>query len=236
MSELSNNTQFQMFQDSWLVYKKILDGNYMFHQQINQDLKQFCRTQFADQPVRIVELGCGDASQSCQIFAGCHVKQYLGYDLSDIALGYAGNNLKSSGFDYQLNCLDMLTGLSQLTQPVDIIFCSYSLHHLALDKKTALFKQAGTLLDRNGVLIMVDIIRDQDQSLSDYYQHYLSYADQHWHSLNPDELQRVRQHVTENDFPESIATFSSMGCNNGFKPPQILNQNTWHQTCIFHKA
>jgi hypothetical protein len=56
--------------------------DYMFHNSIYADLGRFLEGLQGAVPLTVLELGCGDASQSMEVFKRCRLASYLGLDLS----------------------------------------------------------------------------------------------------------------------------------------------------------
>jgi len=81
------------FQDGWPVYRKIVDNNYMFHREIYGDITSFIGRRFQQRPILVLEMGCGDASQTAAALRNGRVSLYQGCDLSEVALGLAAQNL-----------------------------------------------------------------------------------------------------------------------------------------------
>ena len=52
----------ELFTDGWGAYEKVLKHNYMFHEEIYSDIKNYINRQKLNHSVSILEAGCGDAS------------------------------------------------------------------------------------------------------------------------------------------------------------------------------
>ncbi len=63
------------FQDGWPVYRKIVDNNYMFHREIYGDITSFIGRRFQQRPISVLEMGCGDASQTAAALRNCRVSE-----------------------------------------------------------------------------------------------------------------------------------------------------------------
>lgn len=50
----------ELFNNQWILYQKILNNNYMGHQEIYDILHEFLLSNF-QKPFKMLELGCGDA-------------------------------------------------------------------------------------------------------------------------------------------------------------------------------
>lgn len=51
----------ELFNNQWILYQKILNNNYMGHQEIYDILHEFLLSNF-QKPFKMLELGCGDAT------------------------------------------------------------------------------------------------------------------------------------------------------------------------------
>jgi cyclopropane fatty-acyl-phospholipid synthase-like methyltransferase len=231
MSEIelsSNPTEF--FQDGWPIYRKIIDNNYMFHREIYGEVKSFIEQRFQQRPISVVEMGCGDASQTAEALRDCHVSLYQGYDLSEVALGLARQNLAPLACKVNLVCTHMLDGLSRVTEPFDVVFSSFAIHHLTFDEKRRFFNLSHRTMKQDGVLLLVDVMREEHEDLATYLDGYLGYAAKHWRALTQEEFSVVFKHVSENDFPEKPTAYETMAKENGFSGVNHLNHHTWHRT------
>lgn len=228
--------QFELFQQSWSIYQQILDANYMFHREISSELNQFCQRYFAGQAIKLIDLGCGDASQSIPVMNSLTIKHYTACDVSQIALDLAAVNLDQTAWPYSLNCQDMLTGLNTLNHTVDLIYCSFSMHHLNTAQKQQLFTAASRVLNQGGLFLLVDVVRDEEQTLSNYHQAYLDYAQQHWTQINSNDFATLSQHVSSSDLPEPFSQLKALAKQAGFNHSEILTKHTWHASSVFYKS
>ncbi len=218
------------FQDGWPVYRKIVDNNYMFHREIYGDISRFIEEHFQKHPISILDLGCGDASQTAEALRDCRVSSYQGCDLSEVALGLAGQNLRHLSCQVNLVCTHMLDGLSQVDEPFDVVFSSFALHHLAYDEKRRFFDLSHRAMKQDGVLLLVDVMREEHEDLAAYLDAYLDYAAKQWRALGKEEFAAVFNHVSENDFPETLSEYAAMAEASGFAGVEPLNRYTWHRT------
>lgn len=231
--EEAKGNPVEMFQNSWNLYRKIVDHDYMFHTSIYADLGRYLEGLQEVEPLAVVELGCGDASQSMEAFKRCKLASYLGLDLSEPALELAARNLAGLPCPVRLELADMLEGLSLIEAPVDVIFSGFALHHLAVEDKARFFALSRNALKPGGLLLLTDVMREPGQSRDDYLKAYLGYAEQHWQSLVPAEFTLLREHVGNFDYPETAETYERMARESGFASSRQLSRHTWHQTWIY---
>lgn len=223
----------ELFQQEWPLYRKIVDNNYMFHREIYRDIKNIVEKRWSRQAVSVLEMGCGDASQTVAALLDCPISLYQGYDLSETALALAARNLAALSCQSTLVCTDMLEGLASVQEPFDIVFSSFVLHHLDADDKRLFFKLCHKAMKPEGVLILVDVMRDEQQDLPSYLDGYIGHAARHWSALTPEELAEVVKHIRENDYPESHSRYHELAMAGGFSRTESPSQYTWHRTMVF---
>ena len=231
---MSDISVIELFQKSWNSYQKILDHNYMFHQEIYSAAKDFIQAN-ARQPLTILDVGCGDASQSLRLFEGCDVVEYVGCDLSPFALVLAKQNLAPLHAQVTLIQEDMISCMQQLDRKFDVILSSYVLHHCSLAQKQAFFELAAGLLSDQGMLIHIDLVSSDTETRTQFIENYLDYACKHWSQLAPAELQAIAKHVNAYDFPEPTASLNALASRVDLAELKQIPRHTWHQATVFGK-
>jgi ubiquinone/menaquinone biosynthesis C-methylase UbiE len=235
MDSETSTVDLDLFKQNWLTYKTIIDENYMFHREVIQATRQCLSSYFGNDPIAVLDLGCGDASNVAKTLEGFNVGFFCGYDLSAMALQLAENNIAELTENYQLNCQDMLQGAAEKDNEFDLILSSYSMHHFKTDDKAALFSSVYGALKKGGIFVLVDTIRGTDELLDDYYDHYLGHVRQNWVALSQNEIERVCDHVRCSDFPENAQTLQQIAQAAGFGRLAVLAKHNWHQLVVFYK-
>jgi len=235
MDNTTNTVDLELFKQNWLTYKTIIDENYMFHREAIEQTRLRLSASFANKPIRVLDLGCGDATNVAKALQGFNVEFFCGYDLSAMALQLAEKNIAALTTNFQLNCQDMLKGVTEKVAEFDLVFSSYSLHHFQRVDKAAIFHSVYTALKKDGLFVMIDTVKNVDETLQDCYDHYLEYVSENWRSLSPEEIQRVSDHVRCSDFPEDAQTLQRISLAAGFDDLTILAKHTWHQLMVFNK-
>ena len=95
MTEASTTAAVDLFQKSWRVYQDIIEHNYMFHREISAACRTMLQNFQPGQRLRILDLGCGDASMVLPLLAPDRIAFYLGCDLSQPALDIADAALET---------------------------------------------------------------------------------------------------------------------------------------------
>ena len=233
---MKTESDLDLFKQNWLTYKCVVDENYMFHREINSDMISILSPYFAGKPIDVLDLGCGDAGNSAEILKSLNVNYFCGYDLSADALEYAHVNIQEVTGKYELICQDMLQGVSEKKDQVDLILSSFSLHHFSHDEKSIFFDSTYKALKKGGIFILVDVVNDEYANVNEYYDHYLDFAAQHWSALTSEQLARVSHHVRASDYPENTATLITMATNAGFVRHRVGFKQQCHQLMLFYKG
>jgi len=233
---VKSESDLALFKQNWQIYKRVVDGNYMFHRDINSELALVLSPYFANTPLDVLDLGCGDTGNSVEILNPLNTNYFCGYDLSAEALTYAHENIQKVTKNYDLICKDMLEGVVEKTDQFDLVLSCYSLHHLTKDEKSIFFHSTHKALKKSGIFILVDVVNDEFDSLNDYYDHYLANADQQWSALTSEQLARVGEHVRTSDLPENTATLMAMAINAGYVRQHVAFNRQCHQSMVFYKG
>ena len=224
------------FFDEWSVYDQVLDHNYMDHDEIFRDVQLFLAARFDDQPFTLLDLGCGSARHLAQAIKGRSVRRYVGYDLSDVALAHAKQNLTSLGCPVELRQGDLLEGLRASGEKFDVFFTSFALHHLASAEKEIFFQSAYDRLRQDGFLLLIDTMREEGEERPVYLDHYCAWLRSKCETLAPAALDLLCDHIRGNDFPETTATLSAMARRAGFSRGMEIVRIGWHHTWCFDRA
>lgn len=225
----------KFFVDSWNVYRKIVEHDYMFHREIYSDVYGVLREGF-DQPFSMLDLGCGDASSITQVMKRLAIESYRGVDLSGPALELASRNLGELSCPTDLINADLLEYLEASPGEYDVIFSGFALHHLPSDRKQDFFRHCADRLSANGILLLIDVVRGEDQDLPAYLETYCDMMAKEWTELDAGELEFVISHVEGNDRPERLSDLQVMGEQAGLAAFRHVSRYTWHQVCLFRKG
>ncbi len=220
---------------TWSVYEAVLEKNYMFHNEIYQNVKRLLSARFGQDRLTLLDLGCGNARHLALALQNCAVARYRGYDLSEAAIIQARQNLAYLNCPIELYQSDLLEGLKADTQQYNLIFSSFALHHLASDEKAAFFELASHALDERGMVLVVDTAREENEDRQSYLDHYCEWLRTAW-TLSPEELDVVGNHIQESDFPETASGLRTLAAHAGFSQCREMNSFRWHHIWCFEKT
>jgi len=224
------------FFDEWSVYDQVLDHNYMHHDDIYRDVQSFFADRYARQPFALLDLGCGSARHLARALEGRSISRYVGYDLSDVALAHAKQNLVSLSCPVELRQGDLLEGLRASGEKFHVIFTSFALHHLASAEKELFFQSAFERLRKDGILLLIDTMRDEGEGRPVYLDRYCAWLRSNCEALSTAALDLICDHIRGNDFPETAAMLSAMATRAGFGRGQEISRIGWHHTWCFDRA
>jgi len=228
MTEASSETFF----DSWHVYKKVVSANLMYHREIGAALNAVLRARFAQTAISVLDLGCGDAATLPPVLAGLRVASYVGVDLSLTALTLAAENLKFLPAAPRLANGDFLAALAE-EGAYDVIYSSYALHHLDTPQKAEFFRRVATRLKPGGLLLLVDVAREEDETLPVYHAHYTEWLRSTWPQLEPFEREAVCDHIVACDMPEPASVLIAQAETAGLSLFGAGARHLWHRLLCF---
>jgi cyclopropane fatty-acyl-phospholipid synthase-like methyltransferase len=231
----TGKTEVSEFFTMWAIYNKVLTNNYFHHNEIYQAVSILLAERFEKQPFTLLDLGCGDAHFLTHALQGKVIKLYRGFDLSDPALILAAKNIGTLNCKSELINIDFMTGMRQTNTKFDIIFTSFALHHLTLKEKTEFFRLANNILTDNGLLLVIDLMREPNETLPMYLDNFCQMIRNTWLKLNEHELTACIQHVRNSDLPETKAILSSLAESMHFSPAVNLYHSHKLQFLSFNK-
>jgi SAM-dependent methyltransferase len=236
MSDLSEQQENQksfasvnkFFNNRGDVYEKVLTNNYMKHREIYAILHKFLVSYFQE-PFKMLDLGCGDATFIAQSLSNTNINFYHGIDLAEASLKIASNNMAFIPGEKIFSHGDIVTLVSELEQNqrdrFDVILASFALHHLTTEQKDCITGQISQLLKVNGVFILIDIIRREQENREAYIKRYLNNVYQDWKLLSDQEIAMVETHISTSDFPETQKTWQLITQKHGFVRAECLAQD-----------
>jgi len=184
------------------MYDAVVDGDYMFHAEIIAALGTWA----ADfgRPLRIVDLGCGDARVAVRGFANAEVASYTGVDLAESSIAEARRSTASWNSRVELICGDLLDALQQMPAgSANVVLASYSLHHFSTTDKMQLLGEIHRVLEPRGMLLWIDAVRNDGESRDEYVDELAADIKRDWTLLSLEERDRAAEHVLTSDFPET---------------------------------
>ncbi len=207
--------------NGWERYQQVIKHNYMEHVEIDRVLHQYL-TDRAPNPFSFLDLGCGDASCSARLLANLSPSAYTGVDLSMTALELARRNLAALKIPIALKQQELQAFLSSCAERFDVILSSFSIHHLASDRKQEYLTQVKQNLNPGGILLLVDVFRQEGESRQAYIDRYRENIYTYWTEISPEVQQSLIQHIIDSDYPEWESSIREWSHNAGFKDIKLI--------------
>jgi SAM-dependent methyltransferase len=221
-----------IFRKTWGTYQKVISNNLMFHKEFSAAVKNIFETRKG--PLNVLDLGCGDAAHIGKILKPGQVAEYFGCDLSPYALDVARNNLEPFGIRVKLLCREMIAVLREAPENhFDLVYSGFALHHLPIEGKQAFFMECRRILRENGCVILVDVMREEEEARPEYLDSYNNAIATQWEALTPSERDQVQEHIRNCDFPETPTVLQSLAQNAGLKNCRRLEKQTWHEAWCY---
>jgi len=223
-----------IFRKSWSLYDLITAHNYMFHRELYADLEELLKQVYqANKSYQLLDLGCGNARFLSPSLKKYPPSLYEGVDLSEAALHEAQEYLLGLPTQTMFSHADLLQSIETTTQNWDIIFSGFALHHLMPVEKRRFFDAVSRCLLPGGQFILVDVIRENNQSRTEYLEGYLKFMRDKWIKVSSDQIDEACAHVAEHDYPESLAILNEMSQAAKLKSMRVVNHYEQHYILVF---
>lgn len=225
-----------IFTHSWSLYDLITEHNYMFHREIYEEINNLLISHNKSGQYNLLDLGCGNARYLAPCLKQSPPARYSGVDLSEAALAQARKYLSSVPASISLTHEDMLAAVESTKEKWDVVFTGFALHHLAIEDKSRFFYAVNRCLSENGWLILVDVIREENQSRENYIKNYLEFMRQKWTEVPPDRLEEACKHVHDHDYPEPLSSLREMTKKAGLNTCRVINHYDRHYILLFYRS
>ena len=204
-----------LFVDSWQVYRKMVDNDYLFHRGAYGTLGRILRERHCH-PYAILDVACGDASMTAEAISGTPVAAYYGFDLSEQALRLAKTHVSKLACSCDLLCSDFPTALQTWDKPVDVVWIGLSLHHLLRPEKLEAMTAIRRILKESGLFLIYEDASPDGEDRDGWLRRW----DQQkpvWTAYSEAEWDYVTAHVHGSDFPETDQSWRDLGKEAGFR-------------------
>jgi ubiquinone/menaquinone biosynthesis C-methylase UbiE len=225
-----------IFTHSWSLYDLITEHNYMSHQEIYAGVEELLRLRADQKQYRLLDLGCGNARYLAPCLQRLPPAIYQGVDLSEAALAEAHDYLKELPGQVILTHGDLLAAAESTDQTWDVLFTGFAIHHLQPEDKARFFRAAGRCLSAGGWLVMVDVVREENQSRENYLDGYLKFMRENWNKVPPEQLEEACTHVHDHDYPECLSTLQEMAAAAGLNATRRVSRHAQHYTLLFSRS
>lgn len=225
----------QIFIRNWEIYQKIIQANYMKHQELGSHVQGYLNNFATNKPLRLLDIGCGDAQQINNQLQSLDIFSYTGYDLSEQAIAYAKKNTKkiNAQVSFETGRMEELIKLDQKTY--NILYSSFAIHHLTDEMKYEFINDCYQRLEDGGLFILIDIKRQPGQTTEDYKKSYTNWILKEWNSLSQDEQSAIIDHLNTCDIPVETSTYIAYANKAGLNLLKEVDIDPRHTLLVFSK-
>ena len=207
-------TTVDLFQQDWKLYRKMVDNNFLFHREAYAALHEVLVNDAA-RPFRFLDIACGDASASVGALRGTAITHYHGIDFSGAALELAGIALTELDCTVKLEQRDFLEALAGVVEQVDVAWIGLSLHHLQGMEKLAFMRTIRNALAPGGLFLIYENTNPDGEDRENWLRRW-DLQKPFWTAYSEDEWNAMAAHVHAADYPETDATWHTLGREAGF--------------------
>lgn len=225
-----------IFTRSWSLYDLLTEYNYMYHREIYAGIEGLLRLRGDQGQYHLLDLGCGNARYIAPCLRGASPATYEGVDLSEAALTEARGYLAELPSQVTLTLGDLLQAVESTGKTWDVLFTGFAIHHLMPDDKKRFFHAAGRCLSEKGWLILVDVLREENQNRESYLDGYLKFMRETWTKVPQDQLEEACAHVRDHDYPECLSTLREMASEAGLNSIRLISRYAQHHTLLFSRS
>src|SRR5205814_996357 len=142
------------FEDKWDLYQRAIRRDVLCHTEMLAALDRLLIERLGQRAFRFADFGCGDGSAVVDTLRNKPIAHYFGIDAAPDLIANAAKILAPLHCQKTLICQDMATAINELPVSVDVISCSYSLHHLLPDQKVTFIGNCYQKLNAPGYFIL----------------------------------------------------------------------------------
>ena len=214
----------EYFNDNWQDYKSYVAQNRLAHREMLSLLNQFLHDNMRDSPFSFVDVGCGDSSSIGSVLLDNPINKYIGIDIAGEVLKLAPDNLANVNCEKEFIFDDMTKAIKGLQSPVDVIFSSYTVHHLSYQDKFNFIQECRGKLRAGGFFIMVDGVLEENQTRNEWLLAFEDHYKLIYPDITPEEMTQFMKHPRASDYPENIKTFEKIAYQTGWNNFRVLNK------------
>ncbi len=192
-----------------------------------------CSVRSIQEPVRVLDLGCGDGKMARMGLQTVTCEAYHGIDLSATALNSAKDNLRALAKELEFTESDIVKAseriaslcVNKLASPANLVLASYSLHHLAEAEILKTLCSVRSAMSDRGCFCWIDLCMRPGETRRDYLDRFYKDELGQWPSLTESEVPQVRQHMETSDYPLSASRMVELATDAKLSFCEVLYQD-----------
>jgi len=120
----------------------------------------------------------------------------------------------------------MYEKIGSIDSRFDLIVAGYSIHHLNAVEKKNLFNILRSKLSFNGFLIVYDIVSEEKESREAFLNRSAEFVTSEWTQFTSQQSETLKEHILNNDYPESWTSWSSIALESGYATTNLLYRDS----------
>ena len=216
------------FENQWSTYKTIVQHDFMHHRALVGAVEQVLKHYFDGAPAghrpHFVDLGCGDADPLAAVLRDLPLGSLLGMDQASSVLPLAAKALGEVPYPCDWIQADLLewakapeAEADPTTNPVDILYSSFAIHHLDGESQEAFLAGARKKISPSGIFLWADIFREPGETVDAFRLRYTQRMSNHWGTaLEQQQLAHACFHVSNFDLPADREAIGTTARNQGW--------------------
>ncbi|WP_425397652.1 class I SAM-dependent methyltransferase [Aeoliella sp.] len=221
--------------EGWSLYDCVVNNNYMLHEELIEAVAPHAARY--GEPLRVLDLGCGDGYMAAGVLKGANVESYRGVDLSESGLKRAAERLAPIAARVEVHEGSIRAAVREsIEPPPNFLLASFSLHHYRVTELGPLIADCQRLIAAGGLFVWIDARRGHGESREEYLRRFHEVLLPTWSELSEDQMQEVRQHMNDEDFPASDDEKLALAKSAGFDEPDVLYADDYFSAHLFRKT
>ncbi|MFO0016564.1 MAG: class I SAM-dependent methyltransferase [Synechococcaceae cyanobacterium] len=223
----------ELFRRSWQSYRLVLDHDLMEHRSLSAalapQLREACerlRQQQPQQPLDLIDLGCGDLGLLAEVYRGLPLDRFVGLDASPPVLPLAQQALGAVPFSCEWHCDDLSRWLLDPSSPqLAIVVSCFALHHLDQAGKRRALEALRQRLRPGGVVLLADTVRHDGDSHDEHMRRNLGRVRRWAAVMGAEASQAIHDHVAFCDRPADLGELIAQAREAGWRPTLLWSDN-----------
>jgi SAM-dependent methyltransferase len=215
MSSPSANPDSTVFFEHWAIYRKVVEHNYMGHDEIELGLRDLLTRRKSTK--HLLDLGCGDAELPSRYLPHLDLTEYHGVDLAQQPLDFARQKLDALPAAIHLHQADQASFPAQTEHRFDVAVLGFALHHSnPIEEKAGVLAAVKDCLKPGGEVLVYDVFRPHHEDRPAFFNRYLDWIHRDWTRMTAHEHDLIDAHIRENDYPEPVDSLLQLARDAGF--------------------
>lgn len=219
----------------WELYERITRANHMRHVETEAAMRAALDRRY--DPLRVLDLGCGDGRVAADVLAASHLVEYVGIDLSVGALELNGRRPAPGSCPGEVErryvCGDLAETVRTLPGGAfNLVLAGFSLHHFPTDRKADILDDIARVLAPGGWLVWTDTYRHEGESREAFLARLFVEVRTTWTAATPEEREQFVDHIGEFDHPEPLSWMTAQLAARGLTAAEVLYRDEFYVSLL----